>query len=339
MTNRSTNLIPRACLMHNFRTHIGPINNLPQVECDHKHYFLGSCFSNHIAHRLQQLRFHTLTNPTGILYDPHSLQRHLLIDLQKLPLDQKYFVQRDDFVYSYYHHSQMHAINSGLLLDKLIQLHQCNQYWIQETNFLWLTLGSAIVRTHNSLGIIAANCHKQSGKLFNKSFLNLNELIGEWQDLIHLIKKVNNNLKIIFTVSPVRHIKEGIAENQKSKSILRLLADALVEQFTDVYYYPAYEIMMDDLRDYRFYTADMLHPNDTAINYIFNHYSESFFSTDTQKCVQEINQLNKRLAHKPIQETSRASILFKKETKNLNDALKEKYPKLNWDSIKREESQ
>ncbi|RJE75060.1 GSCFA domain-containing protein [Reichenbachiella sp. MSK19-1] len=254
---------------------------------------LGSCFAQGMGERLQQFKFDTLVNPFGVVFNPVSLA-NLLRDS---PLDTSRFVERDGLCCHYDYHFDVRAESPELLVEQIAAKRQQVQFYLQSADWLILTFGSATVYEYN--GQVVANCHKQPQHLFDKRMLRPDEMNRDMQDVLGTLQKHNPKLKVILTVSPVRHIKDGITENQLSKSLLRVLCDQL-SQNNGVYYFPSYEVMVDDLRDYRFYKSDMVHPTEQAEEYIWNSFLHAAMDEHSKDFIKQWYLIRTAMAHRPF---------------------------------------
>jgi len=197
---------------------------------------------------------------------------------------------------------------------------------LAKSQIFLITWGTAFAYRYIETGELVANCHKIPNSKFEKIRLGDHRIIGEWQDTIEALLRQNSELKIIMTVSPVRHMKDGLVANQRSKATLLLAIEALTQQFRQVHYFPSYEIMMDDLRDYRFYKSDMLHPSDEAIGYIWKKFTETYMDKQTVSIMKEVHQLQLAKAHRSKHPDSKAAIDFKESTRQKWNALMDRYP-------------
>lgn len=203
--------------------------------------------------------------------------------------------------------------------------------FLKSAQYLIISLGTSWVYEYKKSGKIVSNCHKISAKEFKRYRLTINNIIVYLSKTIEKLKKFNPNLVIILTLSPIRHLKDGFHENQLSKSTLLLAIDELCKNYKHISYFPSYEIVMDDLRDYRFYTDDMIHLNPTAINYIWEYFSNSYFSSKTKSLIKKIGKIHSATQHKPFDSTSKEYKLFVDQTKKNIDELLHHYPFLNFD--------
>lgn len=265
----------------------------------------GSCFTQNIGKRLQRYKFKTLINPLGILYSPLSIAD----SLQRL-FNKKLFTYSDIHLlneqwFSFHHHTKLNSNEKETHLTKLNNIVDEAFQFLQTADVVVFTLGTAYSYQLIETGEVVANCQKVPQQFFNKNRSSVKQIIEIYEVLLKQLFALNQNLQVVFTVSPVRHIKDGIIENQKSKATLLLAIDYLTQQFNDkTSYFPAYEIMIDELRDYRFYDADLLHPNETAIDYIWKQFCSSYLSEPAKATMQQLNKLLQQVQHKPFNPSS-----------------------------------
>lgn len=291
---------------------------------------IGSCFAENMAAYLQKGKFQIETNPFGILYNPISIAEAIDYLWSEKPIDEAELVQQGELWHSFLHHGSFAHVDKIMLLEKLNADLNRKREHAQKTNRIILTLGTANVFVFKAKNQIVANCHKIPNSFFDKKRLTIEESANPLSIIFERIKTQNPNLEIILSVSPIRHIRDGLIENQRSKATILLAVEKLCAQFPFVHYFPAYEIVMDDLRDYRFFNADMIHPNEIAIEYIWNKFTTSFFSEKTSLIYKEINDLQIALAHRPLFPESKEYLSFINKTKQQERSLEEKYPHLNW---------
>lgn len=278
---------------HIFRTELKSNKALFEINHDSNIVLIGSCFSDNIGNQLQKSLFNVSINPFGVIYNPVSIAQ-LFTDLDVL-LNKKYICKKDGMFVSLNHHSQVCGTTEIDLMNTIKELHLSFNRQIKNTNFLFISLGTSWVYHHVINDHIVANCHKLSNSNFKHYLLDLEDIKQSIKKIENAVKALNPTCKIIYTISPVRHTKTGIIENNISKSLLRTAVYQTVENSR---YFPAYEIMMDDLRDYRFYEADMIHPNSQAIDYIWDYFTDSYFNTKTQEQITKANKLYKLLNHR-----------------------------------------
>ncbi|MFD1553318.1 GSCFA domain protein [Putridiphycobacter roseus] len=278
-----------------FRTEIKPIVRDLKVSHQSKIMAIGSCFVENIGGILKTQGFDIDMNPFGILFNPISI---LNILNEEIDLTEKHLIDKGTHVVSLDFHSKYHHPSK----EKFRQAYATDRVKLQNNlknlDLLILTFGTAWVYEYVESKKTIANCQKLNDRLFNKKLLDLNDLNSNYTQVLLKLLQGNPNLKILLTVSPVRHIKDGIIENSTSKALLLMLCQHLKTSFPkQVIYYPSYELVMDDLRDYRFYEADLIHPNGQAIQYIYENFSDSFFSDKTKQLVLLKKKLNAMKAH------------------------------------------
>jgi len=262
---------------------------------------LGSCFANHMTQKFLTYKFNVIDHKLGTLYNPYSI-----FNLIKKALHKEYPepILIDGMYMSFDLHSDVRAARQAefisLCESRINSLHQ----GLKESEWLMITLGTAWAHTYLSTNTMVANCHKIPQKSFKKELLSVDFILQEFEELQALLTPFNPKLKILFTVSPVRHTKEGLHENTLSKSILHLAVHSLVNKFSHCYYFPAYEIMTDELRDYRFYKTDLIHPNEWAIDYIWDQITHTHFDETTFKLYEKLKVLLKSIEHRPFNPNS-----------------------------------
>lgn len=258
---------------------------------------LGSCFSENIGAKLAYYKFQATVNPFGIIFNPVAIERLI----EDAVLDKTY-TEEDVFELegvwkSYVAHSDLNALSRLGAVIHLQESQQLLRNQLQAATHLFITLGTAWVYRHKKSDQIVANCHKVPQHEFEKELLSVDEVTQSLSKLITFVKALNPTLQIIFTVSPVRHLKDGFIENTRSKSHLIAAVHAIVDA-TEVHYFPAFEIVMDELRDYRFYNSDMLHPSPQAIDYIWERFVEVYASAKTKHTMKDVQLVQQGLAHK-----------------------------------------
>lgn len=314
-----------------FRTLIELPVGLPPVTHAGRILLMGSCFAENIGNLLKGAKFQLDLNPFGILYNPFSLSAALVEILKG-----KVYKEEDLFFYKDLWHSPMHhgsfsAPTSEETLQNINRrLRQAHQT-IQEVDWLMLTFGTAYIYEQKETGTVVSNCHKQPESNFHRRLLSVDEIVNEYTSLITSMAARNPGLKILFTVSPIRHIRDGMHANQLSKSTLLLAIDRLQQLFPQhIFYFPSYEIVLDELRDYRFYADDMLHPSSLAVRYLWERFSETFFSVDTKQVMAEVEDIRRDLSHKPFHPESEAYQRFLGQIVLKIERLIGKYPYLDF---------
>ncbi|PHS10959.1 MAG: GSCFA domain-containing protein [Kordia sp.] len=329
----------------NFRTQI-PItkqtNNL--IDYQSKILLLGSCFSENIGAKFEYYKFQNTINPFGILFHPKAIETFLERVVKQN------FYSEDDLVFhnERYHcfdaHSSLSNSNKEVLLSNLNTILKSTHQQITESTHLIITLGTAWVYEYIERKKVVANCHKIPQKDFHKKILSVDDVTNCLQNIEQLIKEVTPSTQLIYTVSPVRHIKDGFVANQQSKAhLLSAIHNVITidpnnylekqsqhlsprSQSRGISYFPSYEIMMDDLRDYRFYAEDMLHPNQTAIDYIWEQFQAVWFHETTKPVMKKVTVIQNGLAHRPFNPESELHQQFLKQLGVKKDALISDFP-------------
>ncbi|RLZ11510.1 GSCFA domain-containing protein [Faecalibacter macacae] len=304
-----------------------------KINHQHKILTIGSCFSDEMGNRLVDLKFDGLINPFGIIFNAYSIQ-----NLIERSIDKRYFTtddvhQNGEQFFCFDVHSSFNALSKDEVLINLNLTLDRVHHQIKNCDVLILTLGTSWVYERIDTAEIVANCHKVEAKQFKKVLLTTEENFKSMDLIAFEITKINPNVKIITTVSPVRHIKDGIVENNVSKA--RLL-DALYQldlKYKQVNYFPSYELVMDDLRDYRFYKEDLIHPTNQAVEYIWEKFGETYFENSTQTIIQKISKINSALNHRPFNEESTSHQKFLQKTMQMINEL-EKGQKLDFQQEK-----
>lgn len=318
-----------------FRTVVDIPKHIPKISHSDEMLLMGSCFAEHIGSLLTGAKFQCDVNPFGILYNPHSIHTALRQIIEK-----KRYTEADMFFFnecyrSYMHHGQFADGSLDVALGYINTRIEDANSLLPHVNYLLLTFGTSWVFTLKETGQVVSNCHKMPANKFERTRLSVDEIVMDYTGLIHDILELNPECKLLFTVSPIRHIKDGAHGNQLSKAVLLLAIERLQEIFpANVFYFPSYEIVLDELRDYRFYKEDMNHPSPVAINYIWERFGESLFSKETQKVIKECQNIRKDLLHRPMNKDSEAYNAFLKQIVLKISAIEEKYPNLDFEKEK-----
>ena len=317
--------------MLNFRTPL-PFEKSP-TEISHELPLLciGSCFATNIGQKLQDAKFSTFSNPFGISYNPVSISECLsyLIDNQ-LFVEENIF-QQGELWHSFSHHGNFSQMSKTETLKGINDTLSSARFFFKTVQRLTITLGSANVFVYKKTGKIIANCHKVPNQEFEKKRLSVEEITDNLENILTRLKNNNPNLEVILTVSPIRHLREGIIENQRSKATLILATEHLSKKLDFVHYFPAYEIMMDDLRDYRFYETDMTHPTPQAVDYIWEIFQNTYFSEKTQNLTQRVERIVTASKHRPFHVQSIDYQDFIKNNLIKIKAIETEYPNLNFE--------
>ncbi len=314
--------------MENFRTEVQISKPFFSINYQHRIMSLGSCFAENIGKNMQDMYLDVDVNPFGVLYNPMSILQSI-----EMLISNKQFTEKDIFVHrglwnSFSHSSQFSDTKPDHCLEKINACLKISSVFIENANVLLLTFGTAWVYEEKESGQVVSNCHKLPCSVFIRRRLNVDEIVNAYSTLFDKLQKTNPKLKVIFSVSPVRHLKDTAHGNNLSKSVLLLAIDALCSQFENVFYFPAYEILLDELRDYRFFADDMVHPSVVAVQYIWQKFAETYFDKESQNYFQEVKQLNNDLNHRPFFPESEEFEVFKTNLNKRKAKLIEKYPLL-----------
>ena len=314
----------------NFTTKI-PIqkSNFP-IDYSSKIVLLGSCFAENMGEKFDYFKFQTARNPFGIIFNPVSLEK-----LIRRCVENRQFTENDIFFHNeLWHcfevHSELSNLDKNTFLNSLNELIDVTHQQLNNATHIIITLGTSWVYRNIETNEIVANCHKVPQKQFTKELLTISEIEESLENIISLVQSVNPNCKFIFTVSPVRHIKDGFVENQRSKAHLITALHSSNFQLPTSSYFPSYEIMMDELRDYRFYAEDMLHPSQTAIDYIWIKFFENYISESEFSLMNEICEIQRALKHRSFNPNTESHLKF---LENLNlkiEKIKEKFPEVSF---------
>lgn len=315
--------------MAEFRTPVVIEPSLRKIDHQHRILLMGSCFTDSIGRKLQEYLFPVKINPFGVLYNPLSIMNGLGILADKTDYQENEIGYFNDLWFSWDHHSSFSHPEKEHCLERINKELRNSSGFLSQAEILMITFGTSWIFRLKSNGQVVANCHKHPEKLFDRIFLNPEDIVRSWSEFIPELLKINPELRIIFTVSPVRHLKDGAHGNQLSKASLLLSVNRLCRLFPEnLEYFPAFEILLDDLRDYRFYAPDMLHPNDTAITYVQKIFAECYFDTETRNINRELESLAEAWNHRFFNPDAPASIRFRKKTNERVDMLRKKYPYL-----------
>jgi hypothetical protein len=281
-----------------FRTII-PAPQYPfHIENEDTVMLVGSCFSDNMGHYFDTHRFDVCSNPFGVLFNPISIDRALRFMLQPDLFDKnRYFYKYRDLWVSFAHHGRFSKESFEEFEATIDENLERSAEFLRKTRYLFVTFGTAFCYKFIPRDLIVSNCHKIPNHQFDRMRLDVKKIVTQWNSTLTLLKEQCPDMKVIFTVSPVRHLGDGAHENALSKSILLLAVEKLVDNET-TFYFPAYEYLMDDLRDYRFYAKDLCHPNDMAVSYLEEKLAESFFTEETAARMAEIEKENRFLNHR-----------------------------------------
>ncbi|MCW3072668.1 MAG: hypothetical protein JWO44_2558 [Bacteroidetes bacterium] len=304
-----------------------PIPPFPQqLSYSDKLMFIGSCFAESIGEKMNEQKLSTLINPHGVLYNPLAIGKAVSRYLYNDPLKEEELFFANESWNSWEHHSRFSDAGKEACLQQTNTSLNAGHEQLKDARWLFITFGSAFSYKHKESGIAVGNCHKVPQKKFTKSLLSTDEIIAAYDTLFKELKKLNPGLKIVLTVSPVRYIRDGVVENNLSKSILLQSVHRLVEKHGNVFYFPAYELVIDDLRDYRFYKDDLVHPSEQAVSYVFEKLKEVLFDNEAKELYKSIRELLDAAKHRPFNENSEAHKKFKSTFEARCVQLQKRYP-------------
>jgi hypothetical protein len=309
-----------------FRTNIEIKRSELTINHRSKNMLFGSCFAERIGRLLQENKFDVCVNPFGVLYNPVSVATAIRRIHSRRTVAETELVYRDGLFHSFYYHGAFsNAGKNECLADMNNALHAAAEK-LSQTDTLLVTFGTSYVFKRRDTGEVVANCHKFPDSEFERYRLTTDEIVEDWSALIRQLREDNPSVRLLFTISPVRHLKDGAHGNQLSKAVLLLAVEALQRQFADVYYFPSYELLLDDLRDYRFYADDMLHPSEAALKYIWKAFGNAFFDGGTNQLLQEWTGIKQAIAHRPFNGGTNGHKQFLKQTLLRITAFRKKYP-------------
>lgn len=300
-----------------------------QFGYENKVLLLGSCFAENIGDKLAYHKFQSTVNPYGILFHPLAIERILQDAYNDEVYGEETIFELDGVWKSFVAHSRLNSHTKGAMIDKLKETQSQLKRSIQEASHVFITLGTAWAYQHKETGIAVANCHKVPQKEFLKGLIPVAEIVASLKRQCTIIKHLNPKAQITFTVSPVRHLKDGFVENTRSKAHL-ISAVHEVCDAKGAHYFPAYELMMDELRDYRFYATDMLHPSEQAINYIWEKFLEVYAFAKAKKTLKEVQSILQGITHKPFDPEGEKHREFLRKLRVRIATLREDYPHINF---------
>lgn len=309
----------------------------PAFGIDHTQRLLliGSCFTSNVGKQLDELKFSVKHNPTGILFDPFSVVRHLRDALSAKLYTENDLTLQEEIWHSYNHHTDFSSTDKEKTLTAINTAIAETSAFLKETDILFITLGSAFYYRLVEDNRAIANCHRFPSQTFSRHLADTDSIVKEFQDLITALRAQNPKLKCVFTVSPVRHIREGVVNNNRSKARLVEAVHQLAEKMEAVYYFPAYELVIDVLRDYRFYDVDMVHPNYQATQFVFEQFRHTFFSAETQALCERVREVVTAFRHKPSFPDTQAHRKFTQSNLEKINQLEKLLPLTDWTSEKR----
>lgn len=329
----------KTCLNPAQNTDIAPMNLMlgfePQpsekkIGYEQQLLLIGSCFSDNIGTKLAGIKFKTSYNPTGIVFDPLSISRHLQDYVSGRQYGPDELFLHNELWHSWQHHSDFSGTDPQSTRQHLNKAISGTAKWLLESNWLFITLGTAYSYSLKKENHAVANCHKAPKDWFEKRLLGIDEITAALTEALQKVKKANPSIQVVITVSPVKHIRDGVEENVRSKARLIEAAHQLTGKVNDCTYFPAYELVTDVLRDYRFYAPDMAHPNEQAVQFVLDMFCKTYFTPDTQKLTDEVKQIISARNHRPLHENTNAHRQFLKAFAAKTEELKRKLPMISW---------
>jgi len=298
----------------------------------------GSCFTEHIGDKLGDIKFDIVQNPNGILFDPWSVAQSLVSYIQCKEYKEEDLFYYNELWQSWSHHSRFSGMDKGEVLHNINESQKKAHQFLKEARWLIITLGSSFSYRLSDVaaeagvgksGFPVANCHRAPANWFKKHLMTIEETNSVLDNCLHQLFQFNPRLEIIFTISPVRHVRDGVIENNRSKARLIEVVHHLVNKFDKLHYFPAYELVIDVLRDYRFYDVDMVHPNFPATRFVMEKFMQHYVSPEANQLAEEIQQLVTARKHKPFQAATEAHKKFLGVHAEKTKAILQKYPFLN----------
>ena len=292
--------------------------------------FMGSCFTENVGQKMDDLKYPVDINPFGILYNPMSVASGLELLLKAKHFSEADLIEHNGLWHSFAHHGRFSATDKNEMLEGINARLETSAQLLRVADFLFLTFGTAWIFRYNKTGKVVSNCHKIPATAFGRERLSSNEIVAAYKKLLPELRGQNPKLKVVFTVSPIRHWKDGAIENQRSKATLLLAIDELIRQFPGFCaYFPSYEIVMDELRDYRFYASDMLHISEVAIDHIWQLFEENLIDAESRQLAKKVLKIRNAVMHRPInRNTPEFRNFVHKFYKNILE-LEAEYPYLN----------
>ncbi len=320
--------------MKSFRTVLPPIPGSFALTHTDPAVIVGSCFSEHIGERLSAYKFPVLVNPGGILYNPISIARLLERLLDEEADFSDGFFYHQGLWHSWEHHGRYSHPERSVFEEQIRRAHRHAAAFSASATRLFLTLGTAQVFLLRPHGRIVANNHKAPADWFDRRRLSVAEVVESLSEVLEKWKRRRPELEVVLTVSPVRHLRDGLIENQRSKAALLLACDQLSERYPFVHYFAAYELLLDDLRDYRFYAADMVHPSEVAVDYIWEYFAQAFFPPQTAQLVARIARIRTAMTHRPFHPNTPEHRAFARQQYEAVEQIQREHPSLDFSEEK-----
>jgi len=312
-----------------FRTVLNIPKEKKNIDYNSNIVLIGSCFTENMEKHLSYFKFKNISNSHGILFNPKSIEKAISDCVNNKEYDQHDLNYFDDLWLSFNHHSKFSSAYLSKILKRINRNIKNTHNALSNASHVFITLGTSWVYRYQETENLVANCHKIPQRNFNKEILSTSENIEILKRIVSLIQQINKKSTIIFTVSPIRHLKDGFIENTQSKASLHTAIHQIIDQ-KKTFYFPSYEIMIDDLRDYRFYKNDLLHPNETAMEYIWNIFKQTWINEDSYDLMKEVDGIQKSLQHKPLKIDSEKHQVFLRNLDKKIETLTKKIPQINF---------
>jgi hypothetical protein len=299
------------------RTTLDPIKSSDRISYSSPVMMVGSCFADEVGNMFHKGRIPVMINPFGVLYNPYSVANELEAIIGNREFRPEDLYRFEERYLSFDHDTGFTSSDLEKGLKQINSTTSSANQFLKSAKYLFITFGTARIYKLSEGGRVVANCHKMPASTFDRDLLSVDDIVARWSKLINKILDFNSEIKIYFTISPVRHWKDGAHGNQISKSILLLAVERLITESTFCNYFPSYELVLDDLRDYRFYKEDMLHPDKVAVDYIWNYLTDTFFDSETTKIYNKVIKITSSVSHRIIGDN-------KKEQKQFGESMLKK---------------
>ncbi len=301
----------------------------PGITYDSRLMLLGSCFTGNVGDKLERMKFKVMVNPHGILYNPVSMARALTEVMERKQYVSSDLVEHGGLYHSMMHHGSFSAGSEEEALARINPRIAAAHDWLKDADWLLLTFGTSYIYKYG--GVVVSNCHKLPEKAFERSLCQHQTMLDIYRELFGQLFEFNAKLRVIATISPIRHLRDGMHGNAVSKANLMMFVDSLMDAWPGrVCYFPSYEIMLDELRDYRFYSDDMVHPSSVAVGYIWDKFVATFMDKDTVAVMQKCASIAKMMEHRPFNAGSAAHLAFLDKVENEIFALLSSCPSLDF---------
>lgn len=313
----------------NFRLEFNPVPFKEKLDITDRVLLTGSCFTEHMHEFLEKCKFRVMQNPNGILFNPISIFNAILTYIKNEKITESDLFHHKGLWKCWSFHSSFAGTDKSLTIERINQSIHDAHHFVKSANWIFITLGSAHVYSLID-GQIVANCHKQNPENFEKKLLKQSEITSAFRLMFYELKKFNPLVQIIFTVSPVRHLRDGFIQNNRSKAVLFNAIDEIIDIFPEINYFPAYELIVDDLRDYRFYAEDMVHPNYQATRYVWEKFSSTCLNGRTREVIKEIESINNAKKHQIMHPGSIEHLNFMDKYRDIVTTIQSRFPMLDF---------